>query len=156
LQALLFYPLGNRPDLGQAVTVDQAYLLAAAERKAGEARRLGAASMEAEEHAVLEAQQHATAAAAQQSSPHMEAMARRRQQFRDKQEQYWSEMQHKTQQQQQHKDSKASGKQLDPSAAAGCDPATAAAVAAIKGQLKRARNIPSFANFVSVFVVRLG
>ncbi|WIA36439.1 hypothetical protein OEZ86_007748 [Tetradesmus obliquus] len=85
---LLFYPLGNHPELGQAVPVDQAAISAAADAKAKQDRdnrRAAAARMTAEELTDIQAQQEA----AQQSLPHMVATAQRRQLFRDKQEQYW-------------------------------------------------------------------
>jgi hypothetical protein len=151
---LLFYPLGNRPDLGQAVTPEQASHLA--QYQATEARKAAAeACMAAEQRGINAAQQKASKARAQHSSQCMAAMARRRQQFRDEQEQYWSEKKHK-EQQQARKDSKPAGKKQCPPPADKPDPAAAAAAAAIKSQLKRARNIPSFANYVSVFVVRVG
>lgn len=140
LQVLLFYPLGNHPELGQAVPVDQAAISAAADAKAKQDRdnrRAAAARMTAEELTDIQAQQEA----AQQSLPHMVATAQRRQLFRDKQEQYWCELKHKTQQRPQHTESKATGRHLEPSAVAACRPDAAAS---------------SSSDFASVYVVRVG
>jgi hypothetical protein len=141
MQVLVFFPVGNRPNLGQAVNMNDAALLTAAAR-AAEASQIAAASrIEDEELAELEFETEQRAA--QGSSNRVAAAARPQQQLKDKQPQKKQKNSHPSQ-----SNNKASSVST---------PAEVlAAQAAIRGQLKKARNLPELANYASVFVVRVG
>jgi hypothetical protein len=169
---LVFFPHGNRPDLGQALDADELALnpAAAAGAAAGEAPIAGFEAEELANHE-LEAEQQE----AQEPSFRMAALARYQedQQFRDGLHHHLEELQDMTYEEEQTTSMEldlpapaeapaqlAAAQLAAPALAQLAAPAlaqlAAAAEAQVSGQAKKARKLAAFSNYASVFVVRAG